>query len=522
MSETVEVEMEAARARRQRSEVFVEVTARRVVAFARGCVLALAALSSLGWPGTASAAERSVIIGFKQKPGPSEQALIHGAKGVVKRSYELIPAVAAELPEAAIADLGRDARIAYIEENAIYRAASEPPPGEEYENSWGVRRILSEVAHASGNRGAGVRVAILDTGIDYEHEELDDNYVGGYDFVFDDTDPFDDSYNSHGTHVAGIVAAEQNGIGVVGVAPEVDLFAVKVLDGAGFGTVDWIIAGIELAVRNGSDVINLSIEGPDTQALHDACDQAYAAGSIVVAAGGNSPLGGGPVEYPAGYDSVIAVTATDAFDVPGYFAPIDEKLELAAPGVAVLSTVAGGGYAELSGTSQAAAHVAGVAALRILSNTEDVDGDGRVSNEDVRLLLQMEAIDLGVAGRDETFGYGLVNAAAAAFPMELTLVARRRAGPPKGDAEWIRLAGAAYEIGIRNAGLGKVVVDIFEGEVRREDLSTVVHLGPSRPDAVAFEVDASESRYSLSFTPFGRPDSFAEVNIEMVPQPGGD
>ena len=164
-------------------------------------------------------------------------------------------------------------------------------------------------------------MAILDTGIDYTHEDLDGNYRGGYDFVFGDDDPFDDSRNSHGTHVAGIIAAEKNGIGVVGVAPEAEIYAVKVLDGAGFGTEDWIIAGIEWAVSNGVDVINMSLTGPDRQGLREACEQARNAGILLVAAGGNSLAGGGPVKYPAAYNSVIAVTGTDALDLPGYFAP---------------------------------------------------------------------------------------------------------------------------------------------------------------------------------------------------------
>jgi subtilisin len=208
--------------------------------------------------------------------------------------------------------------------------------------------------------------------------------------------------------VAGIIAAEENGIGVIGVAPEADLYAVKVLDGAGFGLEAWIIAGIEWAVFNGIEIINLSIEGPDAQGLHDACYSAYDAGVLLVAAGGNSLVGEGPVEYPAAYESVMAVTATDAFDMPGYFSPVGEELELAAPGVDVLSTVTGGSYEYLSGTSQAAPHVTGTAALFI--NTP-----GLLTNEDVRQKLQMTAIDLGDQGRDSVYGFGLVNAAAASF-----------------------------------------------------------------------------------------------------------
>jgi len=473
-----------------------------------------------GLPELALAAEKSVIIGFKQKPGPSEQALIHGARGIIKRTYELIPAVAANIPEHEIATLRQSERIAYIEENAVYRAAADPTPDHEYENSWGVLHIRSDVAHASGNRGAGVKVAVLDTGIDYGHEDLDDNYVGGHDFVFDDDDPFDDSFNSHGTHVAGIIAAEANGVGVIGVAPEVDLFAAKVLDGAGFGLEDWIIAGIDWAVRNGAEVINLSIEGPDAQGLHAACDAAYRAGVILVAAGGNSLAGKGPVEYPAAYASVIAVTATDRANVPAYVSPVGEELELAAPGVDVLSTVAGGGYKFLSGTSQAAPHVTGVVALSILSNTRDINGDGIIDHEDVRLMVQTNAIDLGDAGKDEIYGYGLVDAAAAAFAPETTLLAIRTPASPALDAQLIQVTGVPYEITIKNSDLRMVTVDVFEDDVLRRDLSSIQHFRARNPQEVVLSLDSTGTRHSVLFTPYGRPGASAEIAFRLNPQPG--
>lgn len=366
-------------------------------------------------PCLAVSAEKSVIVGFKQTPGLSEQTLIRKARGKIKRSHLLIPAMTASLPAEEIAKLRKNSKIAYVEENAVYAVAPEPPAGNEVGNSWGVAHIFTDVAHASGNKGTGMKVAILDTGIDYNHPDLAGNYRGGYDFVFNDNDPYDDNRFSHGTHVAGIIAAEENGVGVIGVAPEAELFAVKVLDGGGFGREDWIIAGIEWAVLNGADIINLSIQGPHSQGLKDACDAAYNAGVLLVAAGGNSLAGGGPVKYPAAYDSVIAVTGTDPSDLPGYFSPIGDALELAAPGVDVLSTVAGGGYDYLSGTSQAAPHVTGAAALFMLFNTEDMNGDGLVNNKDVRLLLQSTATNLGDAGKDKIFGYGLVNAGSAAF-----------------------------------------------------------------------------------------------------------
>jgi subtilisin len=197
-------------------------------------------------PLTARAKEKAVIVGFHERPGPSEKALIHEAKGIIKRSYRLIPAMAVKVSEKEIEKIKKNKKVAYVEEDAIYRAV-EPIPGSEYAH-----------AHAAGNKGAGVRIAVLDTGIDYTHEDLDGNYRGGYDFVFNDDDPRDDSTRSHGTHVAGIIAAEDNDPdkGGIGVAPEADLYAVKVLDGGGFGSLSGIIAGIEWSVFNGMDIVN--------------------------------------------------------------------------------------------------------------------------------------------------------------------------------------------------------------------------------------------------------------------------
>ncbi len=194
------------------------------------CILTMTFFGALA--GLTQARDKLVIVGFRQKPGTSERTLIRKAQGSIKRRYKLIPAIAASLPEERIEELKRNSKIAYVEENATYAAAA-TQHADEYENSWGVRHIFADLAHASGNKGSGVRIAILDTGIDYNHEDLDDNYQGGHNFVFGDDDPFDDSFNSHGTHMAGIIAAEENGVGVVGVAPEADVFAVKVLDGAG-------------------------------------------------------------------------------------------------------------------------------------------------------------------------------------------------------------------------------------------------------------------------------------------------
>ncbi|MBU0909530.1 MAG: S8 family serine peptidase, partial [Proteobacteria bacterium] len=189
------------------------------------------------------------------------------------------------------------------------------------------------------------------------------------------------------------------------------LYAVKVLDGSGSGYLSWIIAGIEWAVDNGMDIANISIAGPNSPVLQDACKAAYDAGLLLIAAGGNTRSG--DVLYPAAYDSVIAVSGSYQSDLPAWFSPMDTEVELMAPGVEILSTTAGGEYALLSGTSQAAPHVTAVAALLMSAGQVDVNGDGLANNQDIRLRLQQTAVDLGDEGRDEVYGFGLVDAVAA-------------------------------------------------------------------------------------------------------------
>ena len=162
-----------------------------------------------------------VIIGFKSTPGPADKAMVRGHGGDIKYSYTIINAIAAKLPEQAIENIQRNPRVTYVEMDGEVHTLDT-----ELDNSWGVKRIGAGTVHDSGNKGTGVNVAIIDTGIDYTHSDLNDNYIGGYDFVNGDSDPMDD--NGHGTPCAGIVAAEDNGKGVVGVAPEAHLYAVKV------------------------------------------------------------------------------------------------------------------------------------------------------------------------------------------------------------------------------------------------------------------------------------------------------
>jgi subtilisin len=343
-----------------------------------------------------------VIIGFVDRPNQDDENMIRGLGGNTKYTYHIIDAKAVELPEQAIEHIKKNPRVKYVEEDAEVHALDT-----ELDSSWGVKHIGAGAVHPN-NKGTGVKVAIIDTGIDYNHPDLNDNYAGGYDFVNNDPYPLDD--NGHGTHCAGIVAAEDNEIGVVGVAPEAVLYAVKVLDSSGSGYFTDIIAGIQWAIENDMQVISMSL-GADigSASLEEACNNAYASGIVVVAAAGNdgNPRGKGDnVDYPARYESVIAIAATDSYDKRASWSSTGPGVELAAPGVSIYSTIPGE-YGTKSGTSMACPHVAGTAALVIASGITD--------NEAVRTLLQDTADDLGSTGQDTWYGYGLVDADEAAL-----------------------------------------------------------------------------------------------------------
>jgi subtilisin len=358
---------------------------------------------------TTAGGQARVIIGFKKAPGNSEQALVRRAGGKVKRSYHLIPAMAATVPAAAIDGLRNNPNVTYIEGDAEVHALEDrldwAPDRIDAEVVWGKFENAVDVRRPALT-GAGVKVGIIDSGIDYNHPDLDDNYAGGYDFINDDADPIDD--RGHGTLCAGVVAAEDNGEGAVNVAPEAEIYAAKVLNDKGVGGTSDLIAGIEWCVDNGMQVISMSLGYAGSKSVHDACDAAYAANVLLVAAAGNGGNKNGTGDHvcaPAMYDSVIAVAAVHPLDLRAAFSSTGPAVELAAPGVYVYTTVRGGGYGWFGGTSAATPHVAGVAALAI-------EG-GVTSASEVRAAMRSTAEDMGDPGRDWWYGFGMVDAVAA-------------------------------------------------------------------------------------------------------------
>lgn len=356
-------------------------------------VLLVLPLTVLGHAAAAEDEHVSVIIGLSDAGGRSAIAL---AKGKIEREFDFINAVQVKLPKRAVERLARAQGIEYVEPDCEARAAAQTIP-------WGVERVRAPQVHSAGYKGNAVKVAILDTGIRLNHPDL--TVYGGYDAT--GTGSYNDD-NGHGTHVAGTVAALDNTVGVLGVAPAVRLYSVKVLDRNGNGTYSDIIAGIQWAINNNMDIINMSLGGSTgSTALQNACNAAYNAGILLVAAAGNSGTASGSTEcinYPARYSSVIAVGSITSSNTRSSFSSTGSTLELMAPGSNIYSTTYNGGYGTMSGTSMACPHVTGVAAL--IKSVKP-----SLTNVQIRNILNATANDMW---HDPwRYGNGLVDAWAA-------------------------------------------------------------------------------------------------------------
>ncbi len=267
--------------------------------------------------------------------------------------------------------------VRYVEPNYIYHIFA-TPNDPSYGQQYGPQRIQADLAWDTWNPQRTTFVAIVDTGIDSNHPDLTNKMrrhsngaVYGYNTINNTTNALDD--NGHGTHCAGIAAAQiNNGVGIAGVAgwnpsiPNaqqfVQLMPVKVLDANGSGSLSNVARGITWAADNGAHVISLSLgSSSGSQTLSDAVTYAWNRGCLVVAAAGNG--GSSSPSYPAYYTNVIAVAATDSGDRLASFSQFGSWVDIAAPGVAILSTIPNNRYASYDGTSMACPHVAGAAAL---------------------------------------------------------------------------------------------------------------------------------------------------------------
>ncbi|MET1123866.1 MAG: S8 family peptidase [Archaeoglobaceae archaeon] len=375
-----------------------------------------------------------------------DESVIPANGGKVLARGKLFPIIVAELPENAVEKLKRAKGVVRVERDAVVNIFKGKPPGRGKDSSaqpsqqipWGVERIRATEAWkvSDGSASGVIEVAIIDTGIDRDHPDIKENLAWGVSVLNGKISTKPNAYqdrNGHGTHVAGIVAAVNNEIGVVGVAPAVEIYAIKALGNDGSGWVSDIILGIEQALLgpdgvldsdgdgviagdpddDAAEVISMSFgSSSDVQSLHDALIEAYNYGVVLVAASGND--GSSAPSYPAAYDEVIAVGATDSSDsVPSWS---NKGVELSAPGVDILSTYPDDSYETLSGTSMACPHVSGVVALiqaAYYNSHGEVLPPGSFSdttNSTVRGILHITAEDVNGDGYDSAYGYGIVRA----------------------------------------------------------------------------------------------------------------
>jgi len=324
---------------------------------------------------------------------------------------EIGVAVSGRFPDQALEALKNNPNVRYIEKNGVMEAHDHTvdegngDPNQEQVLPWGIDRVDAEVAQHNGETANGAKITIIDTGIDSDHETLVDNIAGGKAWVDcrggGCNTSWDDD-NDHGTHVAGTADAVSNNVGVVGVGIEADLYAAKVLDKRGSGSFDDVAAAIEWSADQEHDVANMSLGGGKSNVVEDAVEYAYGKGVLLVASAGNDGSCTDCVNYPAAEPEVMAVSATDDTDALASFSSTGQEVELAAPGVDVLSSIPGDNYDQFSGTSMSAPHVTGGGA-QLMANGS--------SNTEARDQLKNTAEDIGLGDNEQ--GAGLLDVAAS-------------------------------------------------------------------------------------------------------------
>ncbi len=391
-------------------------------------VAALAAMLLMLCAVTAQAATyepNQVIVKYADGVSTTQRVALFDRTGVTK-TLSSVSGVGAKVvsvsgdPAAVAARLNRSSLVQYAEPNLILKVdavPNDPRFGELY----GMDRIDAPEGWDAAGLGAfpatgGVKIGIVDTGIDQTHPDLSGQTVAcaksqgllpimsGSIQVGSCADD-----NDHGSHVAGTIAAKaNNGIGVAGVAFNADLVICKALGGPlGTGSTADVANCINWVASQGARVISMSLGGGASTTLQQAVASAWnnGNGALIVAAAGND--GDSTLNYPAAYAEVVSVAATDSADARASFSNANADVEIAAPGVNVLSTVRGGGYATFSGTSMATPHVSAVAG--VLRQVFPAD-----SAAAIRSRLDAAVNDLGPAGRDASFGFGRVNLCKAA------------------------------------------------------------------------------------------------------------
>jgi subtilisin family serine protease len=434
--------------------------------------------------------------------------------------------------EAALKRYTESGLVQYAEPNYLRKAAAVIPNDTFYNEQWGLKQIGMENAWANlGGVPKTVKVAILDTGVDIAHEDLkgvfatdpsQSNAILGKHFYTDktgkqasDNDLSDNA--GHGTHIAGIIAAlTNNGLGVSGIAANARIMPVKVLDDVGYGDDANIAQGLIWAADNGARVVNMSLAGPtQSKTLADGVSYAVSKGVVVIAATGNE--GSVIPNYPAAYDGVIGVGATDSKDFWMPESNYGDYVDIVAPGVSILSTYpesrsyGGTQYEAATGTSMAAGFVSGLAAL-ILSKDSSLSGD------QVKGLMMVKATDLGQTGWDKYFGYGRISAdEALKFTTDNVKPTVSIVSPLKNA----RVTAASLDLSVNasDTGSGVAFIDLMVNGKRTVSLSTPPYrtsiwtkdfTGTSKIEAIAYDKNGNSSISEIT--------CFKQTFVDVAPE----
>ncbi len=349
----------------------------------------------------------------KFRPDTSQAAIgeINGRqKAEIKKTIKGIDVhvirFSADIPvEEMVGRYNADVSVEYAEPDYIATATA-TPNDPRFTAQWGLNntgqtggKVDADIDAPQGwekNTGSSaVKIAVVDTGIYGGHEDITGKVVAGYNAIDGTSNATDD--NGHGTHVSGSAAANtNNSIGIAGVCWGCALMPVKVLDKDGSGTYSDVSEGIMWAADHEANAINLSLGGSFSSAtLLNAVNYAWNKGVLLACAAGNS--GGGGKLYPAYYDKCVAVAATDNNDKKAYFSTFGKWVDVAAPGVGIISTVPGG-YASWSGTSMATPHVSGLAGLLYSTGVTDSNNDGKI-NDEIRAKIETSCDKITGTGR---------------------------------------------------------------------------------------------------------------------------
>ncbi|MFB6283590.1 MAG: S8 family serine peptidase [Halobacteria archaeon] len=398
---------------------------------------------------TDGAGEKKVVIGYKDDVKPSTSlSSKYGYNKIDRYKSDSVNFETAKLTDKQIEAIENNPAVKYVEKdvkaevlgtqsstsNSNFTTQSQETP-------WGIGKInASEVADSiSDSAENGINVAVLDTGVDYTHEDLNNTVKWGADTYGSGVDYGKDAAmdgHGHGTHVSGTIAANDNQKGVVGVAPNTSIYAIKVLSDSGSGSFSDIAQGIEEAHKgpdrtkgtaDDADVISMSLGGPSSsEVLRNAVQNTTDEVAIISAAGnsGDGDTSTNEISYPAKYNGSMAIAATNPQDQTATFSSEGEQLDVAAPGVNVKSTIPGDSYTSWRGTSMATPHVSGTAALILASQSDPGYG-----TEEIRRVLTQTAVDIESSGFDKKAGHGRIDALPSVGDVPIAIIEQSPESP---------------------------------------------------------------------------------------------